>query len=149
MKVLFFLLILTSVGCNSQSIKTSVIDKNAKPVINSFFNSLKTNAAESLTQLLASNPNINLNDSATLNLKINFLFINEAAGPYMGNRLLKKRYLGDDIAVYSYLVKYERKFYRFLFMFYNNGKNVKLYKFLFDDSVDAELEESLKFYLNN
>jgi hypothetical protein len=61
---------------------------------------------------------------------------------------LKKRFMNDDIGMYSYLAKYDKKFYRFVFMFYNNGKTVKLYKFLFDDNIDLELEESLKFYTN-
>ncbi len=61
---------------------------------------------------------------------------------------MKERFVRDDIGVYVYMVKYEKKFYRFTFMFYNNGISVRLYKFLFDDNIDIELEESLRFYAN-
>jgi len=69
------------------------------------------------------------------------------AGPYRGESLLKKRTINDDIAVYSYLAKYDKKFYRFIFVFYNNGLKTRIYKFLFDDTAELEMEESLKLYM--
>lgn len=148
MKGILAVLIFINIGCNSQSSK-SIIDKNALPLIDSFFKTVKNQEASvALEHLLKSNPNIDVADSATLRLKDNFILINQASGVYMGNRLLKKRFIEDDIGIYSYLAKYEKKFYRFVFMFYNNGNSVKLYKFLFDDNLDVELEESLKYYLN-
>ncbi len=148
MKGVLALFIFIAIGCSSQPNKNS-IDKKAMPLIDSLFKNVVTqNATAALEQLLASNPNINLRDSATINLQNSFVLINEASGPFMGYRLLKKRSLEDDITIYSYLAKYEKKFYRFVFIFYNNGKSIKLYKFLFDDNIDVELEESLKFYAN-
>jgi hypothetical protein len=88
-------------------------------------------------------------NSATVDLRNKFQFLNEAAGPYVGNSLLKERFLQDDIGIYSYLAKYDKKFYRFIFIFYNNGSKVRLYKFLFNDDLDDELEGSLKFYIIN
>jgi hypothetical protein len=148
MKFLLGLFVLIVTGCSSQSVKSN-IDKSAIPLIDSFFKNIETkDPTNALGALLASNPNIDLKDSASLNLKNSFVLINEASGPYRGYRLLKKRFMDDDIGIYSYLAKYDKKFYRFVFMFYNNGKSVKLYKFLFDDNIDLELEESLKFYTN-
>ena len=148
MKAFLGLFVLIVIGCNSQSVKKN-IDKSAIPIIESFFKNVETkDPTDALGALLGSNPNIDLKDSASLNLKNSFVLINEAAGPYRGYRLLKKRFINDDIGIYSYLAKYDKKFYRFVFMFYNNGKSVKLYKFLFDDNIDLELEESLKFYTN-
>lgn len=49
-------------------------------------------------------------------------------------------------SIYSFLVKYEKKFYRFIFTFYNTGTKIKIYKFSYDDVLDLELEESLKLY---
>jgi len=148
MKGLLISFVVLFAGCNSQP-SQSYLEKAAIPIIDSFFVGLRKNdVSNSLVQLLTSNPNISLNDSITQDLKNKFILINETAGTYMGERLVKKRLLENDIAVYSYLVKYDRKFYRFIFMFYNNGKTVKLYKFLFDDDIDMELEGSLKFYVN-
>lgn len=141
------LLGVVNTGCSSQS--QSSIDKVAEPIINSFFKGISNGEiTKSLVELLSNNENINLQDSATISLQEKFNMINEAAGAYMGSRLLKKRNIENDISIYSYLVKYEKKFYRFVFMFYNNGKRTKIYKFLYDDSIDVELEESLKLYVN-
>jgi uncharacterized membrane protein len=148
MKGLIIIFILIGVGCNSQSNKRN-IDMKAMSLIDSFFTNIRTkNATVAIDQLLASNPNINLNDSATFDLKEKFILINNASGIYIGYRILKKRLIEDDIAVYSCLAKYEKKFYRFVFLFYNNSQIVRLYKFLFDDDMDVELEGSLKFYTN-
>ena len=148
MKAVLGLFILIAMGCNSSSSKNK-IDKSALPLIDSFFSIIKTKKPGlALDHLLASNPSINSKDSTTLNLKSSFILINEGSGPYIGYRMLKKRYIEDDISIYSYLAKYENNFYRFIFMFYNNGKSVKLYKFLFDSDLDVELEGSLKFYAN-
>ena len=119
------------------------------PEIQSFFNNIKKSEVNlALDQLLSSNPNLILDDSATQIMKNRFNYINQVAGAFMGATLLKKRYINDDIGIYSYLSKYEKKFYRFVFIFYNNGKNVKLYQFTFDDDLVVELEASLKYYLN-
>ena len=148
MKIFLALLILIVLGCNSLSNKNK-IDQSAIPLIDSFFKSVRIKEVGiALDQLLKSNPYIDLKDSATLNLKNSFILINEASGPFVGYRILKKRYIEEDIGIYSYLAKYEKKFYRLVFMFYNNGSSIKLYKFLFDDDIDVELEGSLKFYVN-
>ena len=102
-----------------------------------------------IEDLLKTNPHIIIEDTATLNLKDKFNYINENAGVFMGYKLLKKRFIEDDIGIYSYLVKYEVKFYRFIFIFYNNDKNIKLYQLMFNDDLDEELEGSLKYYIND
>lgn len=33
--------------------------------------------------------------------------------------------------------------------FYTNESEVNIYKFSFDDTIDLEMEESLRLYLNN
>lgn len=148
MKRTLVIFILIGMGCNFQSQENN-IDKSAVTLINSFFKGLEAKEVNStLDNLLGSNPNINLTDSTSIHLKNSFVLINEASGSYKGYLLLKKKYIEDVIGIYSYLAKYEKKFYRFVFMFYNNGNSVKLYKFLFDDNLDVELEESLKYYLN-
>ena len=130
--------------------KSSHLDKECQPVIDDFFKGIQENRhMESITKLLSQNENINLKDSLTIDLENKFDIISTLSGKYIGNKLLLKRNIDDDIIIYSYLVKYEKKFYRYIFMFYNNGEKCVPYKFLFDNSIDVELEESLKLYLNN
>jgi hypothetical protein len=125
---------------------SELIDKFAEPFIDSFFKTIRTKGAGvSIDRLLGSNPDIDTADPAAVNLKKRLITIHENGGRFMGYRPLKKRFLEDDIGVYSYLVKYEKNFYRFVFTFYNNGSGIRLFKFLFDDTLDAELERSLRF----
>jgi len=84
----------------------------------------------------------------TLILKKKFNDINESFGKFISYRLLRKKLLDDDLGVYAYFVRYEKKFYRFVFVFYNNGNEVKVYRFAFDDTADIELEEAIKLYVN-
>ncbi|MCD2422441.1 hypothetical protein LQ567_06680 [Niabella pedocola] len=149
--LLIIFLVVTSTGCiNSSEMKISkVINESANLVIENFFNEVRrTGSSTSIKNLLRTNANISLSDSSTTDLIKKFDSINEYSGQYLSHEKMKERFVGDDIGVYTYMVKYEKKFYRFMFMFYNNGVSVRLYKFLFDDNIDIELEESLRFYNN-
>jgi hypothetical protein len=149
LKILFVSLCLVYSGCKSPESKISTkLNAASTPVIDGFFKKMAShNYKEALDELLSSNENIDQRDSATILMKERFDQINQLSGTYMGKSLLKERSINDDIAIYSYLVKYEKKFYRFVFVFYNNGIKIKIYKFLFDDTVEIEIEESLKLYI--
>jgi hypothetical protein len=126
---------------------SELIDKFADPFIDAFFKTIRTKgAAVSIDRLLGSNPEIDTSAPAAINLKRRLISIHENGGRFMGYRLLKKRFLEDDIGVYSYLVKYEKNFFRFAFTFYNNDSSIRLFKFMFDDNIDAELERSIRFH---
>ncbi len=148
-KFLVIIPMLLFFSCSQKLDESKVIDENATAVIHSFFENLKSsNYKKALPLLLSQNENINLADSSTLKLENNLVALHEVSGPFIGYSLLKKKAVGDDLGVYSYLVKYDKRFYRFLFLFYNNGKKIKIYKFSFDDNIDLDLEESLKLYVN-
>jgi len=126
----------------------SSVDSYCLAVTKNFFNRMGTpEYATALDSLLLSNKNIDFTDSATTKLREGFKNVNELSGKYLGYKLLKKRVVQDDIAIYSYLVKFEKKFYRFIFIFYNTGTRVSIYKFAYDDVLELELEESLKLYV--
>lgn len=136
------------VGCKSSDTVDSLnkLDSTCTPAIDIFFQKIESNNYKAaMDDLLSSNENIDLKDSATIAMKERFVSINQLSGAYRGKSLLKKKIINDDIAVYSYLVKYDKKFYRFVF--YNNGIKTKIYKFLFDDTAEIEIEESLKLYM--
>ena len=116
MKYFLFLTLFYTIGCNTFK-KNSTIDNTASSIIDTFFSKIKKEPQVALEDLLKTNPHIIIEDTATLNLKDKFNYINENAGVFMGYKLLKKRFIEDDIGIYSYLVKYEVKFYRFSFMF--------------------------------
>jgi hypothetical protein len=142
------LILLASLSCNNPKNNfSSKLDSRCTPIIDHFFNMIESkNYEKALDTLLLSNENFDLKDSSTLDLKSKFYAINRLSGPFRGKELLKKRSINDAIAVYSYLVKYDKKFYRFVFVFYNNEISTKIYKFQFNDSIEEEVEESLKLY---
>jgi len=120
------------------------IDSIAAPFIESFFKRIKTKgAAVAIEYLFSFSPDLDAASSAAINLKNNFVHINDTSGRLLNHRLLKKGFIDDDMGLYCYLAKFEKHLYRFIYTFYNNGNAVKLYKFSFDDDLDFELEKSL------
>lgn len=152
MKYIYSCLLSIMLGCSQSKVQentSSDFSLKSKAVIEDFFENVKSgNYNASLKGLLSKNKNIDLLDSLTISLENKFAAINESSGKFMSKRLLRQKELESDLGVYVYLVKYEKKFYRFTFTFYNNDVEVKLYKFSFDDTIDVEIEEGIKLYVN-
>jgi hypothetical protein len=153
MRILFILtLFFLFCGCTSKPDvigKTSLIKKTSTPFISIFFEKIsvgKTDAA--VIELLSTNGNISQDDSATNNIKDKLKQISSTSGRFIDYKLLREKSIEDCIEMSSYIARYEKKYYRFIFEFYNNGESVKIYKLLLDDNIDYEMEESLKFYAN-
>jgi len=148
----FFLLLVITYSCSERRNKNNnseYLDNQSRPVIETFFNNIGDGKIDiALENLLSRNENIDLQDSATINLKNKFETIYKYSGKFIGKKLIRQKNLNDDLGIYVYLVKFEKKFYRFIFTFYNNGTQTKIYKFSFDDTIDSELEESIKLYIN-
>src|ERR1700724_1176779 len=107
-------------SCNSSNnlSKESKLDSTCIPVIETFFNKIQANNDKgALEDLLSSNTNIDQKDSTTILMKIKFAAINQFSGAFRGKSLIKKRIINDDISIYSYLAKYDKRFYRFVFVF--------------------------------
>lgn len=67
-------------------------------------------------------------------------------GDYLGMEHVATKRAGESLVLHSYLFKYERQPVRFNFMFYRPEGEWGIYRFSFDDSFDAELEEANKLY---
>lgn len=144
---IILLVVLSLLGCNTFEKKKLSSDEDCIPVINRFYGGIKKSDYDrSLIELLRSNPDINLKDSGTIDLEEKFSNINRTSGNFISFTIVRKREIANDISVYSTIAKYEKKFYRFVFVFYKPTQIVKLYKFQFDENVETELEESLKLY---
>jgi len=153
MRVLFGTLILLflfdSCSDKGKNDASSFLDERSLIAIKPFFENIESGKYEiAARDLLKSNENIDLNDSSTINLIRKFIELNQTSGRFVSYKILRKKTFQNDIGVYCYLAKYEKKFYRFTFVFYNNEKEVKIFKFSFDDNIDAELEEGTKLFLN-
>ncbi len=82
---------------------------------------------------------------ATLKSKLDAL--RQTIGKYIGHELIVQKTASTSLVFYSYLVKHENQPIRFTFMFYKPKNDWVLYRFKFDDQMDAELEEAGK--INN
>jgi hypothetical protein len=145
-KASYLFVVLTTfiqLGCKTE--KITKFDRESTEIIQKFLGRLGNDGQAALNDLLKSNPNISLADSSTINLINRFKIVNEYSGKYLESGLIKSKKIGDDVAIYSYLVKYEKKFYRFVFIFYRTY-TVNIFKFSFDDEIDFELEQALKLY---
>ena len=141
----FLAVVLLLTACNSNEGKK--IREESMPAIDDFFSQIeKQDYVGALNHLLGPNPNIRPRDSSALNLRKQFAEISQYSGAYRGKSLISTKIIHDDLAAFGYLVKYDKKFYRFIFVFYNNGISTKIYKFSFDDNAESELEESMKLY---
>ncbi|WP_298313395.1 hypothetical protein [uncultured Aquimarina sp.] len=70
-------------------------------------------------------------------------------GEYIGFERLSDKPLGESLKVSVYLIKYERQPLRFIFKYYKAKDTWMLYNFKFDESIDDDLDEIMKYnYLN-
>ncbi len=66
-------------------------------------------------------------------------------GEYIEFEKLTEKSLGESLKVSVYLVKYERQPLRFIFKYYKVKDNWMLYNLKFDENIDDELEELMKY----
>ena len=146
-KCFIALIVIFCLFSNCKHQEKNDLDSECISIIESFFHQTEIGSyTNALDSLLLSNRNIDFSDSATVKLREGFKTINELSGKYINFNLLKKRIVKNDIAIYAYLVKFEKKFYRYEFIFYKPRNSTVIYKFAYDDILDLELEESIKLY---
>jgi hypothetical protein len=73
--------------------------------------------------------------------------LRQSVGDYTGRELIIQKSTSPSLVFYSYLVKHDKSPIRFTFMFYKPHNEWVLYRFKYDDQMDAELEEAGK--INN
>ena len=70
-------------------------------------------------------------------------------GEYNGFEKLTDKSLGKSLKVSVYLVKYDRQPLRFIFKYYKSKDEWMLYNLKFDENIDDEFDEIMKYdYLN-
>ena len=126
-------------------VQASSMDKYCTSVIDTFLNQLKLKDSNAINNFLPSDGSVS--DSAIYALRNSTIRMNQLSGNFLEHKLIKKRFILDDIAAYSYLMKYERKFYRAVFIFYKPIDKPKIYKFDLEEGFEIELQESLKLYM--
>ena len=65
-------------------------------------------------------------------------------GDYYGYDFVTKKTVGDHLALYTYMVRYDRQPIRFSLTFYKANDQWMFFNFKYDDNMDDELEEAIK-----
>jgi len=73
--------------------------------------------------------------------------LRQSVGNYTGKEIIVQKSAAPSLIFYAYLVKHEKSPIRFTFMFYKPKNEWVLYRFKYDDQIDAELEDAGK--INN
>lgn len=136
-----FLLVLTSCGNIKPKEKTE--DPNLQKLMDTFFEKYKNNPGEAIDFIFKTNTDIAPGQVKALKDKLSTISL--LAGEYHGQEQITSQKATSSLVYFSFLVKHDKPI-RFIFMFYKPKDKWKIYKFKFDEQVDAELEESGKVY---
>ncbi|TKC04487.1 hypothetical protein FA048_19555 [Pedobacter polaris] len=136
-----FLLVLISCGNTNPQEKTE--DPNLQKLMDTFFEKYKTNPGEAVDFIFGTNTDIAPEQVKELKEKLSTISV--LAGKFYGQEQITSQKATSSLVYFSFLVKHDKPI-RFIFMFYKPKDKWKIYKFKFDDQVDAELEESGKVY---
>jgi hypothetical protein len=121
--------------------------KSVPAIIDAFFKKYKDKGADTAIDFLFGTNKLLANLPQLSVLKIKLDSLQFSAGKYVGHELIVQKSASPSLYFYSYLVKFENQPYRFTFMFYKPQNDWELYRFKYDDQMDAELEEAGK--INN
>lgn len=120
--------------------------KGVVSYIETFFKKYKTSSDSAIDYIFGTNKLFtNLSQINLLKSKLDSLQI--SLGPFIGRELIAEKSATNSLVIYSYIVKHENQPIRFIFMFYKPHNEWELYRFNYDDGMDAEMLESVK--INN
>ena len=120
------------------------VSKGATAIIDKFFVAYKDDGTAAAVDYLFGTNKYFTNNSAITVLKAKLDSLRQTVGPYVGKELIIQKNASPSLIFYSYLVKNEIQPIRFTFTFYKPQNEWVLYRFKYDDQMDAELEEAGK-----
>lgn len=120
--------------------------KGVVSYIETFFKKYKTSSDSAIDYIFGTNKLFtNLSQINLLKAKLDTLQL--SLGPFISRELIAEKSATNSLVIYSYIVKHENQPIRFIFMFYKPHNDWELYRFNYDDGMDAEMLESVK--INN
>lgn len=126
--------------------KVTETAKGVVSYIETFFKKYKTSSDSAIDYIFGTNKLFtNLSQINMLKSKLDSLQL--SLGPFIGRELIAEKSATNSLVIYSYIVKHENQPIRFIFMFYKPHNDWELYRFNYDDGMDAEMLESVK--INN
>ncbi|HVW96433.1 MAG TPA: hypothetical protein VHA56_10745 [Mucilaginibacter sp.] len=122
--------------------KPPVINRNAVAVIDTFFKKYKDDGTAAAIDYLFATNKYFTNPEGISQLKAKLDSLRQGIGAFLGKELIAQKSASSSLVFYSYLVKHEVQPIRFTFIFYKPDAEWVLYRFKYDDQMDAELEEA-------
>lgn len=110
-----------------------------------FFAKYKSDTDSAFNFIFSTNKWMGENKDGTEKVKFQLREFANLMGEYIGYEKLTEQYLGESLNVAVYLVKYERQPLRFIFKYYKAKEEWVLFNLKFDENIDEELEELMKF----
>ncbi len=127
--------------------KVPVINRTPVALIDTFFKKYKTDGTDAAIDYLFGTNKLFTNQAQIALLKAKLDSLQKTVGQYAGKELIAQKNASASLVFYSILVKFTNQPIRFTFMFYKPQNDWELYRFKYDDQMDAELEEAGK--INN
>ena len=121
---------------------TPAIPKTASGIVDAFFKKYKDDGTSAAVDYLFSTNKYFTNPAGIAQLKAKLDSLRQGIGTYLGRDLIVQKTASTSLVFYSYLVKHEIQPIRFTFIFYKPQNEWVLYRFKYDDQMDAELEEA-------
>ncbi|WP_162633264.1 hypothetical protein [Echinicola strongylocentroti] len=110
-----------------------------------FFKKYETNTDEAFDYIFGTNKWMGENKDGTEKVKFQLREYANLMGEYIGFEKLYEKSVGESLKVSVYLVKYDRQPLRFIFKYYKGRDKWKLFNLKFDENIDEELEEIMKY----
>lgn len=131
-------------SCNSAKPEVKLPDPELLEIINHFFKKYESSPSNAVDYIF--NTNKSFIPQQITELKDKLAGTALTIGAFNGYEQITTKNTSSSLTLYSYLAKHDKQPIRFTFIFYKPKDQWVLYKFKFDDSVDAELEESGRIY---
>jgi len=120
---------------------------NPDEIIKKFFVDFSIDSDKAISDIYATNPNINGITDAINNMKKIARSYPSQLGKNHGYELITQQKCTDNFILYAYFVKYDLQPMKFTFEFYKPNNTWNLYSLNFDSTIDDEVEQAAKLYL--
>lgn len=130
-------------------INTSQGQQTPESMTVEFFKKYENDTNAAFDYIFGTNKWMGENKDGTEKVKFQVREYANLMGQYIGFEKLTEKSLGGSLKVAIYLVRYDRQPLRFIFKYYKAKDTWMLFNFKFDDKIDDELDEIMKYdYLN-
>lgn len=127
-----FLLLLVITGY------TAAAQSEQQKILNKFFETYAVDPEGAIDYIFGTNPYFKDAIEQIDNVKFKLQSAIKQIGKYYGYNLTSTRVVGENLAKYTYVVRYDREPLRFVLTLYKANDRWMVYNFKFDENLDEE-----------